>query len=40
MVTGVAESDTSEEENVSETGEKGKLDVGLVIFRDLVVRGE
>lgn len=39
---GVAESDMSELDMVamSDTGEKGKLEFGLRILRDLVVRGE
>ena len=37
---GVAESDMSELVLTSDTGLKGKLELGLRIFLDLVLRGE
>ena len=37
---GVEAGDTARLASSADTGEKGKLEVGLVIFRDLVVSGE
>ena len=37
---GVEAGDTARPASSADTGEKGKLEVGLVIFRDLVVSGE
>ena len=39
VVTGVTESETSEPET-SDTGEKGKLEPGLRILRDLINKSE